>query len=414
MTACILTIGDEVLNGQTIDTNSAWIARHLNEIGFEIRDKISVGDQHDEILGALGYASKRNQLIVTTGGLGPTTDDVTKNALAEFFNDELEFHQPTFDVIKIYLEKRERTPTEAHRIQCFLPSKAKLVKNSRGTAPGMWFKNEQVHCLSMPGVPNEMKIIMEEEGLGLIKSLQSDQHIQFSIIQTVGCGETVLCEMIQDILDEFPEEISIAYLPATARVKIRLTAKGNHEAKLKHTLSNFTDRIVRRFGDFVYALEDISLEESLGRLLKTKNLKLSTAESCTGGHIAHTITRIAGSSEYFNGSVVAYSNEVKKSLLGVSIDTLEVHGAVSEQTVKEMLHGLFNTIHSDLGIAVSGIAGPSGGTMEKPVGTIWIAVGSRDQIVTEKLQLAKDRVLNINYTTIYALNLLRLFVQNKI
>ncbi len=410
MNAAILTIGDELLNGQTIDTNAAWMGQELNLIGVSITSKLSVGDDEQAIRDGLDYSFKQASLVIVTGGLGPTKDDITKQCLAQYFDDELTFHQGSYDRIEAYFSRTNRQPTEAHRQQCYMPSKAELIENQRGTAPGMWFAEDGKFLLSMPGVPSEMKGLMKNGGLSKIDAVNTQQNIYHYIIQTAGMGETYIAEQIEEIVASFPEFLSIAYLPGLASVKLRLTAIGSDAVLIKNETEALGAKVVSILGDAVYALGNSTLEEVIGQIAKEKDLTLGTAESCTGGNISRLLTSIPGSSAYYKGSIVAYANEVKKEELNVSEETLKNHGAVSEETVTEMVNGLIERLKVDVAVAVSGIAGPSGGTPEKPVGTIWLAIGSKDRLVTKKLQLVKNRDLNIKYTSVIALNELRRFL----
>ena len=411
MKAALLTIGDEILNGQTIDTNSSWISRELNKIGVSVVARLSVSDTHEAIRAGLDIVFGYANLVITTGGLGPTKDDVTKKALAAYFNDDMIFHQGTYDRIKSYFHKTGRSTTEAHRIQSFMPSQAQLFVNNRGTAPGMWFENDQKILLSVPGVPTEMKGILTEYGLPKISELNNNQDISHFVIQTAGIGETYIAEEIKDIVEDFPPELSIAYLPSQATVKLRVSGIGEDKGFIEEQTSFFGQSICNKLGDAVFGLGDITLPEVVGIIAKDKQITIGTAESCTGGHLSHLITSIPGSSHYYKGSVISYDNEVKSNVLKVQKETLDQYGAVSRETVKEMVSGLIDHLDVDVAVAVSGIAGPSGGTPEKPIGTVWIAVGDKSTIITKKIQLAKNRLLNIEYSSLLALNQLRLFLE---
>ena len=410
MKVAILAIGDELLNGQTIDTNSAWLGQQLNQIGANVSFSMSVSDTENGIVEGLAFAERVADVILLTGGLGPTKDDITKKVLANHFDDQLIFQEELFERISNFFKRIGRQTTEAHKEQCYLPSKAEMIPNSRGTAPGMWFEKDGKYYLSMPGVPTEMKGIMEEHGLDRIHSLDPENEIVHFIIQTAGLGETRIAEKIKDILETFPPNVSIAYLPNTGAVKLRITGKGKKGENLKDTVDAFGQKVSERLGNIAYANETITLEAALGKLLIDKSLTLGTAESCTGGRIAHLMTSIPGSSRYFYGSVVAYDNSVKQNILGVKKDTLMDHGAVSEATVTEMAKGALKVLGVDVTVAVSGIAGPGGGTPEKPVGTIWIAVANASRVMAKKLQLVKNRELNIRYSSVAALNMVRYFL----
>jgi len=410
MKVAILTIGDELLNGQTIDTNSAWIGEKLAGIGVKVSAKMSVSDQTEAIHHGLESLYKDADLVIITGGLGPTEDDVTKKSLAAYLGDNLVFSQETYDRLARMFERYGRSPLEAHRQQCMLPSSAQLITNKRGTAPGMWMQKGDRYLLSMPGVPSEMKGLMLGGGLQRIADLNPDTLIDYQIIKTVGIGESVISERIQPILTTLPDHIEIAYLPGVGSVKLRLTATGQSEDDVRGANANAAALIEAELGDYVYGRGDITLQEAVGQLAKDKGWMIGTAESCTGGHISQLITSISGSSKYYKGSVIAYANEVKTDILGVPTSTLEKHGAVSEPTVRQMVLGLIDHLDVDIAVAVSGIAGPTGGSPEKPVGTIWMAVGNKSEVVTRKLSLSKNRELNIRYTAVFALDMMRRFL----
>ena len=414
MKATIITIGDELLNGQTIDTNAAWLGQELNGIGVDVCAGMTIKDTKEAISAAITTASTNSDLIIMTGGLGPTRDDVTKQAIADHYGDDMIFNQENYEVILDLFKRIGRTPKEAHRAQCYMPSSATLLKNKRGTAPGMWFEQKGTILLSMPGVPGEMKGIMRDGGLAKIQAANPGYHVIHHIIKTAGQGETFLAEAIQDIVDQFPSEMSMAYLPGLANVRLRISAKGTDRQRLEGLLQEVAPQIETKVAKWTYAIGDKELQEVIGELCVAKGLKIGTAESCTGGKIANLLTSVPGSSAYYEGSVVSYSNRLKESLLGVSTSTIKTHGAVSEATVRQMVLGSIDTLGIDISVAVSGVAGPGGGTPEKPVGTVWIAVGNKQRVVTRKWQLAKDRKLNIQYTANIALNQLRLFIDNRI
>lgn len=410
MKASIITIGDEILIGQIVDTNSSWIAQQLNLAGIWVHQMLSVGDEEAAIQQALRDGLAEADLLVFTGGLGPTKDDITARTFADFFECPLVFDPATFDHICRFFEKLGRTAGEAHRRQCFLPEKAILLPNRMGTAPGMWFDHQGKVVVSLPGVPYEMKSLMEKEVLPRLRQKFNIQAVVHRTILTAGEGESRIAERLEVFENELPPFVKLAYLPNLGQVRLRLSAKGNDPQLVQQVVKDKTQELVSIIPDLVFGFDQQTLETVLGQLLLDNNLSLVTAESCTGGRISQTITSVPGASAYFKGALVAYSNELKVNHLGVSEQTLEQHGAVSEATVVEMVKGALRAFQSDLAIAVSGIAGPGGGTPEKPVGTIWVAVGNQHQVVTEKLQLGKDRTLNIKFTTTFALNMARLFV----
>ncbi len=409
MKASIITIGDEILIGQIVDTNSAWLGNELALMGIEVTRILTIGDTQTEISAALDMALQDSQLVCLTGGLGPTKDDITKKAICEYVGTGLELDEELREEIEQYFVQRNIPFLDAHLQQCYMPVDAKKLTNKMGTAPGMLFQHQQAHILSLPCVPYEMKWIFENSFKPLLSTMISeDLHLYHRTIKTIGRGESQIAENISDILDEMPEGISIAYLPSVGSVRLRITAKANSD-KAKE-VDVFVDRISERLGNLVYGYDNTDLGEAFRDIMVERKLTLSTAESCTGGFLAHQLTSTSGSSAYYMGSIIAYDYEPKKKLLNVSPHTLEKCGAVSEETVKEMLSGLLDNLGTDLGIAISGIAGPGGGTPDKPVGTIWLAWGNKEVQRTKKLQLSRDRSINIRYTAVAGMNALRKFV----
>ncbi|MEL6924319.1 MAG: competence/damage-inducible protein A [Bacteroidota bacterium] len=410
MNVSIITIGDEILIGQIIDTNSAWMGQQLNLAGLKIKAIHSIGDGREDIVDHLAKAQKESDIILITGGLGPTKDDITKKTMADYFGVEMVFHEATWDRIQRMFKRWGRSTTPAHKEQCYMPANAQLLHNKMGTAPGMWFEYEGKVFVSMPGVPYEMKYLMAHEVLPRLREHFPGQPISHRTILTVGEGESKIASRIADFEEGLPANIKLAYLPGLGRVRLRLSGVGNDEQLLHQQLDELKTELIGRIPELIFGFEEEQLEENVGKMLQEKGLMLGTAESCTGGHIAHRITVIPGSSAYFNGSVVAYSNAVKEKVLGVSPTTLQAHGAVSEATVREMVEGALRVLEVDVAVSISGIAGPGGGTPEKPVGTVWMAVGNRERIVTQKLQIGKDRLRNIEYSTVQALNMIRKFL----
>ena len=410
MNVQIITIGDEILIGQIIDTNSAWMAQQLNTNGAQVVRIDSIGDVYEEIQQTLDRSIANADVVLITGGLGPTKDDITKKALADYFNTEMEFHPASFERIVKIFERWGRTTTEAHRQQCYMPRNADLLFNKMGSAPGMWFEYKNTVIVSMPGVPYEMKYIMEYGVIPRLRERFPMQGILHRTIRTVGEGESRIAERIEDIESSLPQHIKLAFLPSLGTVRLRLTAKGKTAEALASDINLYSQQIDERIPELIYGYGSQKLEEVVGKLLKERGLSLATAESCTGGHIGHKITSIPGSSAYFIGGFVAYSNAMKVQQLGVQESTLEQYGAVSEQTVVEMVKGTNKILGSDITVAISGIAGPGGGTKEKPVGTVWIAVGNLEKIVTKRLSIGKDRIKNIEYSSVQSLNMIRQFV----
>jgi len=415
VTASIITIGDELLIGQVVDTNSAWMSQQLNNIGVWVHHRVAVGDVREDIWNALDEESKRSDIILITGGLGPTADDITKPLLCEYFGGNLIMHQPTLDHVTYLFEhvfKRPMPLLDRNRRQAEVPDVCTVLKNNNGTAPGMLFEKDAKIFISMPGVPHEMQGIMKDHVFDLIKQHYDMLHIGHRTLLTAGQGESMLAEMIKDCEEKLPSYIKLAYLPNYGMVRLRLTGTGEKEAIEKELDEQFAilKDLVK---EYLVVDEDIPMHEVIGRMLKAKGKNLTTAESCTGGYIAHLITLIPGSSNYFYGSIVSYDNTIKENILQVKKETLQQFGAVSEETVIEMARGVLKLMQTDYAIAVSGIMGPDGGSKEKPVGTVWIAVGNDQKIETKKLWFRFDRKRNIELTSINALNMLRLFLREK-
>ncbi len=406
MQAEIITIGDELLIGQVIDSNSAWIAEQLNMTGIRVARITSISDNRGQIIKALGEALQRAELVLTTGGLGPTKDDITKAAFCDFFETRLVFHQESYDNIERIFVARGYPMTALNRAQAEVPECCTPLVNRYGTAPGMFFEKDGRLVISMPGVPFEMKSLMEEQVIPRIRGL-SHTSILHRTILTHGVGESFLAAKIEDFENALPVHIKLAYLPQPGMVRLRLTANGPDFAELKKELEKQADELYRLIPEYIFGENDDTLEEITGKLLREKNLTLATAESCTGGYIAHLITSVPGSSAYFKGSVVAYSNEIKENILGVSALTIKKYGAVSQETVFEMAAGIIRHFNTNCAIAVSGIAGPDGGTPEKPVGTTWVSVLSPMGAETRKFTFGEHRGRNIRRAALAGLDMLR-------
>lgn len=409
MKAVILTVGDELLIGQVVDTNSAWIGAQLYEAGIQILYIKSLRDQQDQMEAALLEAKAEADIILMTGGLGPTKDDITKKVLCQVMDCGLFFSDATYNRIQRVFAKRGIPLRDAHREQCMLPTKAEILVNAMGTAPGMLFDWEGVMVVSMPGVPHEMKYLMTNEVLPRLAGKSTVGQAKRTI-RTVGVPESSLAELVEPCLEN--SKASIAYLPSRGQVRLRISRQEVDvpTATLQHEVDAVVGQLVDVIGDAVYGYDDEGLEAAIGKILLEQDLKLCTAESCTGGYLAHLLTSIPGSSSYYLGSVIAYSNEVKEQQLGVKSETLQAFGAVSTQVTEEMLAGVLQSIKADVGIAISGIAGPGGGSDEKPVGTICITVGSAERYSSKQILAGKDRVTNIRYSAVQALNMLRKFL----
>ncbi len=412
ITASVITIGDELLIGQVIDTNSAWMAVELIKIGIWLRRTVSVGDVKNDILNVLDEEGKNSDIILITGGLGPTADDITKPVLCEYFGGKLVTDEATLQHIEHLFKQvfhRSGPLLERNRKQAEVPDVCTVLKNETGTAPGMWFeKNDKIY-VSLPGVPHEMKGIMTNRVLPQLLRRFKVPKIGHRTLLTIGIGESNLAELIQPVETNLPENIKLAYLPNNTMVRLRLTGFGEEETVEKDLDAYFSD-LQQLTAPYLVATEDITIADCVGKLLKENGYTVSTAESCTGGYIAHLLTKKAGSSAYFSGSVVSYANSIKENVLHVASETLLQEGAVSEETVIQMAENCRKLMGTDFSIAVSGIMGPDGGSAEKPVGTVWIAVCGKKGLETKKLNLRYDRERNIEITAVNALNLLRLFI----
>lgn len=412
ITVSIITIGDELLIGQVIDTNSAWMAQQLNKAGLWVQHRVAVGDVWEDIWQALDEEGARSHVVLITGGLGPTADDITKPLLCEYFGGKLVMDEATLQHVTYLFEqvfKRTGPLLERNRKQAEVPDVCTVLKNNNGTAPGMLFEKDGKIYISMPGVPHEMKGLMADHVLLLLKAKYALPFIDHRTALTVGMGESMLAELIKDWEEALPAFVKLAYLPNYGMVRLRLTASGEKET-VEKVLNEEFNTLKQLVNNILVADEDIPMEQVVGRLLKKLNKTVTTAESCTGGNIAHLITSVPGSSAYFYGGVVSYDNRIKQQVLGVKAETLETFGAVSEETVREMVTGVLAAMQTDYAVAVSGIMGPDGGTPDKPVGTVWVAVGNHEKTDTKKLHFRFDRARNIELTSINALNLLRLFI----
>lgn len=411
--ASIITIGDELLIGQTVDTNSAFIGQELNKIGIWVRRRVAVGDVWNDIWKALDEESRESKLIIITGGLGPTADDITKPLLAEYFGGKLVVDEKVLAHVKYLFEKVYRRPgpiLERNLKQAEVPDVAAVLHNAWGSAPGMLFKKKDTVFISLPGVPHEMKGLMTDEVIPYLLKNMGVQAIVHRTAFTFGQGESMIAEKLIDFEARLPLHIKLAYLPGYGMVKLRLTSRGEHKEAVEQELLPYFEELKGLVKEFLVADEDQPLEVVVGKLLLARKQTMATAESCTGGYIAHLITSIPGSSDYYKGSIVSYANQVKQDLLGVQQRTLTQHGAVSEETVKEMVQGALQQLKADYAVATSGIMGPGGGTEQKPVGTVWIAVGNKDKVATLKLNLRFDRQRNITTAALNALNFLRKFI----
>jgi len=408
--ASIITIGDELLIGQVIDTNSAWMAQQLNKIGIAIKNRISIGDNAEDIRSALTIESNEADVILITGGLGPTSDDITKEVLCKYFDGKMVVNEAALKNVKYLFESIYKKPISPVNLQqAEVPDVCEVIQNKRGSAPGMIFQKKGKIFISMPGVPYEMQGIMNEVIPFLQKQFELPVIIHRTIL-TADIGESALAEIIADFENALPPNIRLAYLPNYGMVRLRLTTSGFDKIATEKLIKDQFEQLKTLVKRYMVTDEDEPMQQVLGKLLLKNKETVSTAESCTGGAIASLITSIPGSSEYFQGSIVSYSYEVKEMLLNVNKETLNTYGAVSEETVVEMLKGLLNKLNTNYGIAVSGIMGPGGGTLAKPVGTVWIAVGNKERYVAKRIQQRFERAKNIEVTSVMAINMMRKFI----
>jgi nicotinamide-nucleotide amidase len=409
--ASIITIGDELLIGQVVDTNSAWMAQELNKIGIPVCHRVAVGDNWDDIWEALDQEAKRASIILITGGLGPTADDITKPLLCEYFGGKMVMDQATLaHVTHIFEQILKRPMIERNAKQAEVPDVCKVLKNEKGTAPGMWFEKEGKVFISLPGVPHEMKGLMKDKVLPLLPTYFKTGFLEHQTLLTYGIGESFLAELIAKEEAALPEHIKLAYLPNYGMVRLRLSAFGYDKALLQQEVAHYFETLKKAVAPYLVTDKDETMETVLARLLKNSGSTLSTAESCTGGYIAHLLTSAPGASSYYKGTVVSYDNSIKTNLLEVSEDILNTEGAVSEATVKQMAQKVRALMQTDYSIAVSGIMGPDGGSLEKPVGLVWMAVANKTQVIAKSFQFRFDRQRNITLTATNALNLLRMLI----
>lgn len=414
MKCTILSIGDELLIGQTLNTNAYWMSQKMNEIGIDVIHHVSLSDEKSDIINCLNDALAASQVILITGGLGPTSDDITKEVLCEYFGGKLVFNEEAFRNIERIFASRKRLINEASRRVAYLPDVCKVIPNSNGTAAGMIFTKDGKTVVSMPGVPYEMKGMIIEGVVPYLKEQYQLPFILHSNILTAGVGETQLADSLVDFEQHKDPRIKLAYLPNVGKVRLRLTIKGDDKDELQAILDEARREVVANIGEHIYGYEEELLEQTVGNMLLEQNLSIGTAESCTGGYLAHLITSVAGSSAYFKGSIISYANEVKQELLGVKPETLQQFGAVSEQTVSEMLDGALTQLRTDIAIAISGVAGPAGGTQEKPVGTVFIGIGTKDKKVIKMMSFTVHRDRNIQLSAVLALVMLRKFLLNQL
>jgi nicotinamide-nucleotide amidase len=403
MFASIITIGDEILLGQTIDTNSAWLGKNLSEIGMELRQTLSISDSPDEIFRALDLSLELSDLVIITGGLGPTNDDLTKKTLVDYFGSKLVLNEEVLAEIESYFSDRKLSIFDVHRQQAMLPENAEKLSNNYGTASGMWFEKDGKIIISLPGVPNEMKGIMSDYGLDKVADYFRLPTIYYRTVLTWGRGESFIASKIEEWEQACVQEgIKVAYLPSEGMVKIRVSQKGE-ELKVKEKVDQKVAELYQLIPNYIFGENTDRLEEKVGAILRDNNLTVASAESCTGGYIAHLLTSVPGSSDYFRGSIVAYSNEIKESLLGISPDLIKEKGEVSEEVAIQMASNIRTKMGTNYGIATTGYAGPEGGNDRFPVGSIWIAIASESAVKTKLLRFGKSRKRNIKVSSIICL-----------
>lgn len=406
----LISVGDELLIGQTINTNASWLGEQLNNLGFTIANGLVISDQKKDIVNALNQAENRSDIVLITGGLGPTNDDITKHTLTEYFNTTLELDKEIEQNIIDYFTNRNLPILQTNKDQALIPKACQVLPNSRGSASGMWFEKNGVIFISLPGVPYEMKGIMNDHVFTKLLALKGEGSVVINrTVRTHGMGESFLAEVIKSWENNLlKDDLKLAYLPSPGIVKLRISIIGKDKASSEEKLNYYVSELIKLIPDQIYGYGNVSMEGVVGELLKENNRTLSTAESCTGGNVSKMLTSISGSSSFFNGSIVSYSNQSKSELLDVNEQNIEKYGAVSQQVVEQMAANVRLKFNSDFGISTSGIAGPSGGTTEKPVGTVWIAVANKDKVVSKKLNLGYNRERNIHVSSLSVLNLLRL------
>ena len=413
--ATIITIGDELLIGQVIDTNSAFIAQALLKIGIPVTSRIAVGDKKADIINALDTASKKSKIIILTGGLGPTADDITKPLLNEYFGGKMIVHQPSLDHITYIFETIHKRPMiDRNTKQAEVPDVCEVLFNEKGTAPGMLFKKEGVYYFSLPGVPHEMRWLIENQVIPVIQKSFTTPFIAHKTLLTAGIGESFLAEHIAHFESALPAFIKLAYLPNIGMVRLRLTGSGQDEKLLAKEVNAQFESLKEAVKEYLVIDADETMEMVVANLLKQKKQTVSTAESCTGGYIGHLLSKNAGSSQFYTGGIISYDNRIKTEFLDVPTEILQTVGAVSKQAVEQMALAVREKMNTDYAISVSGIMGPSGQTDEKPLGMVWVGVASREKVVSTVFYLRFDRLRNIEVTANQAINLLRLLIINKI
>jgi len=413
--ATIITIGDELLIGQVIDTNSAFIAQALNAIGVKVTSRIAVGDDQSAISNALDTAISQNQIVILTGGLGPTSDDITKPLLMDYFGGSLIVHQPTLDHITYIFEQVHKRPMiERNRKQAEVPDTCEVLFNETGTAPGMLFKKKGSYIFSLPGVPHEMKWLTENKVIPMLQTQLNIGFVAHRTLLTAGIGESFLAELILDFENNLPTDIKLAYLPNFGMVRLRLSGSNANGSILNKTLDTQFELLKKAVAEYLVTNEDETMEVVVGKMLKASGQTVATAESCTGGFIGHLLSKHAGSSQFYTGGIISYDNRIKTEFLDVPVSILQTVGAVSKEAVEQMAQAVREKMNTDYAISVSGIMGPTGKTDEKPLGMVWVGVANKEKVVSKVFYLRFERQRNIEITATQAINLLRLLIINKI
>lgn len=408
--ASIITIGDELLIGQVIDTNSAWMAQELNKAGIRVVRRVAVADAWDEIWTSLDEEQNHADIILITGGLGPTADDITKPLLCKYFGGKMIVDEQSKQNVLDIFARLNRPIINRNLKQAEVPDVCTVLLNKRGTAPGMLFNKDGKVFASLPGVPHEMKGLMTDDVIPMLQRKFKFPAIIHKTLLTAGVGESFLAELIQDFEEALPKHVKLAYLPNYGMVRLRLSTINFNAAETENEINRLFENLKLLVAEYLVTDIDEPMQNVVGKLVLAKGKTMCTAESCTGGYIAHLLTSIEGSSKFYDGSVISYSYRAKEDLLQVDKTTLETKGAVSEEIVLQMAQGALQNIKSDYVIAVSGIMGPYGGMPDKPVGTVWIAVGDKNKMQAQKLHFRFDRQRNIQLTAMNALNLLRKFI----
>ena len=400
MSVSLVTIGDEILIGQIVDTNSAWMAQRISEIGLQVDMIYSISDTQEAILKTLAIASELSDIIIVTGGLGPTNDDVTKSAIIKYFDDILVRNEDILANIKRLFQMRGRTVNKLNEMQSDLPSKCKVLINQIGTASGMWFKNNNKDFIFMPGVPNEMKGIMNNHILPALQDQFNPGYFIYRTILTQGIPESVLSEKLLDWESKLNSKIKLAYLPSETRVRLRLSARGENQSYLESLIEEAIQKLYLIIPKNIYGENQDTIEKKLGALLSNKNLTIATTESCTGGYLSHLITTVPGCSKYFKGGILAYNEVIKKEVLGISPKTLQKFGVVSAEVVKEMALSVRKIMDTDYALSTSGILGPSGGSENIPVGLVWVGIAGPLGVKAIKYQFGSDRNWNMRRVSV--------------